>query len=55
MTERSISTIAKELLQYKGKCNVDVNSISKQLMGLDDKLNKYQRNKQIKRDQPKEA
>lgn len=52
MTEKTISTIAKELLQYKGKCNVDVNSISKQLMSLDDNLNKYQRQKQIKRDQP---
>lgn len=55
MQERSISKIAEEILEYKGKCpKVDVNNISKTLMTLDNTLEKYARHKQLKRDQPKD-
>lgn len=54
MTTKSISSIANEILQYKGKCNVDVSAISKKLMNLDESLTKHQRHKQLKRDQPVE-
>ena len=50
MTNKSIKTIANEILQYKGKCNVDVNALSKQLMTLDESLIKYQNHKKLKND-----
>lgn len=56
MQERSISKIAEEILEYKGKCSkVDVNNISKTLMNLDSTLKKYTKHKQLKRDEPKDA
>ncbi len=55
MTSKSISSIANEILQYKGKCNVDVHAISKTLMNLDENITKRQKHKQLKRDQPKEV
>lgn len=55
MQERTISKIAEEILEYKGKCaRVDVNNISKTLMSLDDTLKRYAKHKQVKRDEPKE-
>lgn len=54
MQDRSISKIAEEILEYKGKCSkVNVNNISKTLMNLDTTLEKYAKHKQLKRDQPK--
>jgi hypothetical protein len=53
--ERTIKTIANEILQFKGKCNtVDVQALSKKLLGLDENLEKYQ-SRQLKRDEPKGA
>jgi hypothetical protein len=55
MQDRTISKIAEEILEYKGKCpKIDVNNISKTLMNLDDTLKKYTKHKQIKRDEPKD-
>lgn len=55
MQERSISKIAEEILEYKGKCSkIDVNNISKTLMNLDDTLKRYAKHKQIKREEPKD-
>ena len=55
MTERTISRIAKEISQFKGKCNLDVTAISSTLLSLDEKLAKRSTHKQLKRDQPKEV
>lgn len=56
MQESTISKIAEEILTYRGKCaKIDVNSISKTLMNLDSSLKKYNKNKQLKRDEPKEV
>lgn len=57
MQERTISVIADEILQFRGKCasNIDVATISKKLKNLDDTLTKYKQSQHaIKRDQPKE-
>lgn len=54
MTAKSIKSIADEILQYKGKCNVDVNALSKQLMNLDASINRYHKNKLSNNENPKE-
>lgn len=46
--EVTIRKIAKELLEFKGKCpNVDVETISRQLISLDNYLSKYEKEHKI--------
>lgn len=54
MTTKSIKSIADEILKYKGKCNVDVNALSKQLMTLDESITKHQNKRLMTINNPKE-